>query len=118
MREEQGQVEKTFAEKVAKIIERNDLDPHARENQVTILEREKQLYLQRFTDRHNKTLHKAIDEAEIEERRNITSYQSVVAYLAIGVPSLILLLISLWVTVQKILRERSDIPSNRLRVQS
>ena len=118
VRAEQQSAEETFAKKVAAILERKDLDQHSKQNQVTVLEREKQVYLQRFADHHNKALHKALDAAEIEERRNISTYQNVLAYLAIGIPCAFLLFLSLWVMAQKRLRERSDIPGSRLRAHS
>ncbi len=100
------------------IQKRTDLDAQSRKQ----LEAAKKISEQRVVDIENR-------QADREEQREIRmalraqrsetqSKRTVFKVMAIGIPALVLLLFTLFVAITRVLKERSDIPAARARVQA
>jgi hypothetical protein len=115
VRSEIATIKKNFEEQQLAIVQRMDLDAYSQRNQIALLQKEHLSYLKRFTESQNKKLSELMRDADIEEQRAIKSYQRTVSYAAIGIPSALLLLLLLIIMSRRLARERSVIPTSRLR---
>jgi ABC-type uncharacterized transport system involved in gliding motility auxiliary subunit len=104
-----------FDEKLAKIDAQQDLDDVAKatlKEQVRGIEQRK---LEQQMDRIQQEKDQADEAAKIDQRRTIGAERRVVRWLVIFIPASILLVLIVFVFVQRLARERSHIPASRKR---
>jgi ABC-2 type transport system permease protein len=99
------------------LLESKELDRTSKLNQQALMSKERDRYIKKLNQRYDQKLVKALSDEDVEGRRYMKAAQRTVSYLAITVPSIFFIILALWVSLLKYMRERKDIPAQRLRSQ-